>query len=88
MDFQTDELKERAGGGIEVNRLQVPCKRDVTGDSFVRGIQDYEFSVGGRYAVNFAKSYFRVALELQSNADETTGTPNAQENSGPADIYS
>lgn len=80
MDFQHEELKEQAPGGIEVNRIQVPPKRDVRGDNFVRGVQDYDFSIGGRYAWRPSKSYFRVALTIESNASGAMGPPKVQDN--------
>jgi hypothetical protein len=70
MDFSSAELKEQSPGGIEVNRLQVPCKRDVRADNFVRGVQDFDFSIGGRYAWRPSKSYFRVGLTIKHFNEE------------------
>lgn len=87
MELGNPEMKEMAGGGIEVNRLQIPPKRDVSGDNFVRGVQDFDFSIGGRYAFRPSKSYFRVALNLTQVANQygQINPPSAQDNLAFAD---
>lgn len=69
-----EEVKQSESSeyGLEVNRLQVPCKRPVTGPDFERGIQQYDFSIGGRFAWRPSKSYFRVGLKLTT---QVLGSP-------------
>ncbi len=86
-----EEIKEQTRGdyGLEVNRLQVPCKRPVTGADFPRGVQDYDFSIGGRFAWRPSKSYFRVGLKITDILTATAGgaetPPTAQANLAFAD---
>jgi len=54
---------------MERNWLQISCQRDVSKTNFERGVQDFNFSVGGRYGFVPSKSYFRVELKLQSKDD-------------------
>lgn len=51
---------------IERNWLQISCQRTVAGAQFDKGVQDYNFSVGGRYAFVPSRSYFRIGMKLQS----------------------
>jgi hypothetical protein len=52
--------------GIERTWQEIPAKRSVSGADFTRGVIDFDFSIGGRYGVDFSKSYFRVELKLES----------------------
>ena len=59
--------------GLERNWLQVTCQRSINNGTFAQGVQDFNFSVGGRYAFNPAKSYFRFAVKL-TNANNNQPT--------------
>jgi hypothetical protein len=59
-----DERKEQLMG-VEVNRLEVPAKKDVKGAQFTRGVIDFDWSIGGRYAWRPSKSYLRIDLKLE-----------------------
>ena len=50
--------------GLERNWLQVTCQRSITNGTFAGGVQDFNFSIGGRYGFNPAKSYFRFGVKL------------------------
>ena len=52
--------------GLDVNWLEVSCQRDATLSSFAQGVQDFNFSVGGKFAANLSKSYFRFGSRLRS----------------------
>ena len=49
---------------LELNWREVTCKRAVDGDSFSRGIQDFDFSVSGKNAFIPSLSYFVIDTEL------------------------
>jgi hypothetical protein len=50
---------------VELNWREVTCKRSVDGDSFARGIQDFDFSVSGKNAFIPSLSYFLIDVELR-----------------------
>lgn len=62
MDFKEEKDMEP---GMESNFIQITSKRAVADDNFPKGVQDYDFTVGGRYAWVPCKSYFRVQLSLE-----------------------
>ena len=49
---------------VELNWREVTCKRSVDGDSFSRGIQDFDFSVSGKNAFIPSLSYFLIDTQL------------------------
>lgn len=55
---------EDTQGGLDVNWLQITSQRGVTAATFANGIQDYNWSVGGNWALNMAKSYFRIGVRM------------------------
>ena len=68
-----EETKEYSPpGAIESNRIQVPCKRDVSGTKFTSGVQDFDFSIGGNYIWRPSKSYFRCDMTLTAGAGGVT----------------
>ena len=66
MDSYTEvlESKQTIGEGIEHNILEVRPQRNVSGDSFGQGLQDYRFTIGGSWAWVPNRSYLRVACHL------------------------
>ena len=64
MDFKDEKDQEP---GMENNFIQITSKRAVADANFPKGVQDYDFTVGGRYAWIPAKSYFRVQMELEAS---------------------
>lgn len=70
---------------MERNWLQISCQRDVSKTNFERGVQDFNFSVGGRYGFVPSKSYFRVELKLQSKDDGDLYQPTRKDNIALAD---
>ena len=73
MESKTElyESKNEVGTGIEHNQLEVRCTRNVSGDQFPRGVQDWPFTIGGSWAWVPNRSYFRVGLTLTGQG----GTP-------------
>ena len=43
---------------------QVTCQRTVSGDNFSQGVQDFNFSIGGKTAWIPNRTYFRVGMTL------------------------
>ena len=68
--------------GLERNWLQVTCQRSITNGTFSAGVQDFNFSIGGRYGFNPAKSYFRFGVKL---AGVGGAQPRVQNNLAMAD---
>jgi hypothetical protein len=68
--------------GLERNWLQVTCQRSITNGTFAAGVQDFNFSIGGRYGFNPAKSYFRFGVKL---AGVGGAQPRVQDNLAMAD---
>ena len=75
------ESKEYANG-LETNFLQISCQRNATGAQFDKGVQDFNFSVGGNFCFRPDKSYFKFALKLINKAG---GQPIAINNMAFAD---
>ena len=49
----------------ESNYTEVTCSKSTSGDEFVRGIQDYVFSIGAPNVFIPSKSYFRAEIEIK-----------------------
>jgi hypothetical protein len=49
---------------MEMTYRQVTCQKAVNGDNFSSGVQDYNFSIGGKTAWIPNKTYFRIGLKL------------------------
>jgi hypothetical protein len=79
------ESKSTKSSGLDVNWLEVNCQRNLEGAAFASGVQDFNFSVGGRFAANLSKSYFRFGSRLRG-ADGTTA-PASVENIARADQW-
>ena len=72
--------------GLETTWMEISCKRgEPTGDQFARGVQDFEFQVGGRYAWRPSKSYFRIGLKLDRGAGGSAAQPVVIDNLAFAD---
>lgn len=70
MEYKSSET---GPGGVDSQLLEVACTRDVNGNNFSKGVQDYPWSVGGSWSWNPAKSYFRMRCTV-TNADESQPT--------------
>ena len=71
--------------GLERNWLQISCQRSVKEADFIKGVQDFNFSVGGRYSFCPSKSYFRVEMKLQGKTGATARAPTTLDNLAFAD---
>lgn len=86
MEEKTSEIYESKtvpGVGVEHNQLEVRCTRNVSGDQFDKGVQDYSFAIGGSFAWVPNRSYFRVGLTLVG--DDVTNIPSLDQNVALAD---
>ena len=81
MEYKSSET---GPGGVDSQLLEVACTRDVNGNNFSKGVQDYPFSVGGAWSFVPAKSYFRMRCTV-TNAD--TSQPTTIDNIALADGF-
>jgi hypothetical protein len=51
---------------------QISCQKAVNGDNFSQGVQDYNFSIGGRTAWIPNRTYFRIGISLTGRAGAPT----------------
>jgi hypothetical protein len=58
---------------IELQLNEVSCSKDVSGNSFSKGLQEYPFSVGRPSAWIPAQSYFRLQLSLRKKTGPAEG---------------
>ena len=54
---------------MELVYRQVTCQKAVNGDNFSQGVQDFNFSIGGKTAWIPNRTYFRIGMTLKGLGD-------------------
>ncbi len=54
---------------MELVYRQVTCQKAVNGDNFSQGVQDFNFSIGGKSAWVPNRTYFRIGMTLKGRGD-------------------
>ncbi len=61
-------METKESGLVESNLLEIRPQRTVAGPEFVKGVQDYSWTVGGTWAFIPNRCYFRFGITLEAAA--------------------